>query len=1085
MRHVHAFRASLGLLLASLVLLSTSCVDAPSAPEGAGGSPFTLPGGFVIAPVFSLVSANGPALTPAQANALGAAFDRVDHFRMIVTRVSNGTVVVDTLMSVTPGSDQYDLNVDVPAASEGEQFLVTLIALEGTTELFKAENIPVQATTKTGGTGGTPPPAVDVPLTYTGPGATATAVEVAPGQTVVAPGGTSQMGGKVLDDQGAVIADAPLSWTSTAEAIATVSASGVVTGVGDGVAEVVATSPTGLEDRAWVYVVSGSLAYVQGGVVMVRGAAGGEAQTRSGGGAASGPTWAGDDIYYSEGGTVQKAGSSDALLAGGWPSVSPDGGTLAADAGGTLVFANIDGTNPTEGPSGTTPIWTDWGTLVVGGGSIETVRADGANRSTLVSGEAELPALSNGGAMAYVSGGKLMVQGSSEPLADVGGRPSWSPDGAWIAAPGGGGLLLVPSGGAAPPVPLPGLDGGTDPAWQGTATSGGSAPGLSLTGLDPDPAVPGQEVTIRGSGFDFVIPANNNVFWPGPDGSLTGDVISVSADGLRSVMPRSIVAGQIRVENRQGNAVLAYEPQVGSIEVHALTPWGTPVEGVGISVTGDSQSPSAGGSTDSDGIFVADALLPGSYTVDITVPDGYTLDGATSRTVAVEPAVEIVELTLTPAVASVVLEPANPTLGILDEVGLSVTPLDVNGNVIPEIASVSWGSSTSRTDVWSSSNLITTLVGRQPSTTEGDATFWVSLNGRTFGFAATVTTSIGGTIIKAADELPAVGLPVVLSKGDADIDKVSTDNAGRYLFKGLLAGSYVVKPETSGAGYPSPTQAAVAVNSGNPRGTADFTLTETIVDDGGAGEVIVLGDINYWGSSSYFNVTNNPEMTRNFVTNGSRTKTVWYQGHNGYGKSTYTPTGYFSAAHNYITGTVGQTLESVTTGSTGSLSIGNDVASFWMWMPQDAFDAADVAALNTYLAGGGRIILIGENSVSVFDLANQRVQELMHALGSSGMYVDGCEYGQTSDIESDPLMADVTTITTACTSHFNPGAGDETLVRQNGKTIIMRLRLGAPVTAPPSFRLAPPATGPGAGSVTVIGDPSLGGTGPVGGTPRR
>lgn len=832
---ISTHRGQTAALVAALLVLVASCVDAPSAPEGMAATP----GPFVIAPVFSLVGPGGGTVTPAQASALGDAFDRVDHFRMIVTK-AGGAVVLDTIIEVTPGSDEYDLQVDVSAVA-GESFLVTLIALEGTTELFKAESIPVTAATP-GAPGAAPPPAANIPLTYTGPGATAVSVEVAPGQVVLGAGGTAQMGAKVLDDQGAVIAGALVSWSSTAEGVATISASGVVTGAGDGIAEVVATSPTGLTARAWVYVVSGALAYVQGGKVMVRAPAGGEAQAKTSGSGAQGPTWAGDDLYYSEGGSVQKAGSATTLLSGAWPSVSPDGGKIAADGGGSLVFANIDGTNDTEGPSGSAPIWTDWSTLVVGGGSIQQVQADGTSRTTLVSGDAELPAFSNGGTLAYVSGGKLRVQGRADALADAGGRPSWSPDGAWIVVPGGGGLLLVPTGGSAPPVVLPGLEGATDPAWQGTSVGGGSPPGLDLTRLDPDPAIPGQEVSIVGSGFDWIIPANNKVFWPGPDGALTGEVLAVTATSIRSVLPRNVIAGQIRVENRQGTDLLEYVPRLGSLEVHARTPWDAPVGGVGVVLVDRSGSERARGTTDSDGGFVATGIPPESYVLTLRPAAGYELLGESERSVEIGATTLKVEATLRPAVQSVEISPEQPTVGVGEQTSVSVAAFDIASRRIESFASTFWASRSSGMAV-GGTGLQGVLAGVSPSSVRGDAKFVVSLGQQSYEFGATVTSYIEGRLYQSApspvdgpaptDATPAGGITVELLDGSGTpIATTSTDGRGYYRFSGLLAADHTVRPQApTGSTVFSPTQTTVTLGASHPTGEADFTLLER--DSGG------------------------------------------------------------------------------------------------------------------------------------------------------------------------------------------------------------------------------------------------------------
>src|SRR5689334_8189423 len=79
--------------LAAVILL-VSCVDAPLAPTSPGH------GAIRIAPTLSLQGA--VAGTP-QADALAAAFDRVDRFRMVIRRASNDEVVVDTVITVTPG----------------------------------------------------------------------------------------------------------------------------------------------------------------------------------------------------------------------------------------------------------------------------------------------------------------------------------------------------------------------------------------------------------------------------------------------------------------------------------------------------------------------------------------------------------------------------------------------------------------------------------------------------------------------------------------------------------------------------------------------------------------------------------------------------------------------------------------------------------------------------------------------------------------------------------------------------------------------------------------------------------------------
>jgi hypothetical protein len=242
----------LGLGAVTLAVVVSACVDAPSAPADDVGS-----GALFFAPQITLVGPAGPATSLAQTDALDEAFDRVDRFRMVVRRASDNRIVVDTVISVTPGLDEYNLAAPVVIASADEQFLVSLIASQGDVELFSAPPILTRATRVDAAgnpVGGAAAGAVSttISLTYSGPGATAASVEIEPGQVVLGPGGVATVAFKVLDDMGAVIAGVPVSWTSTAAGVATVDG-GNVTGVSDGISEVVVTTPTGLQASSTVY----------------------------------------------------------------------------------------------------------------------------------------------------------------------------------------------------------------------------------------------------------------------------------------------------------------------------------------------------------------------------------------------------------------------------------------------------------------------------------------------------------------------------------------------------------------------------------------------------------------------------------------------------------------------------------------------------------------------------------------------------------------------------------------------------------------------------------------------------------------
>jgi Carboxypeptidase regulatory-like domain/Bacterial Ig-like domain (group 2) len=841
-------RTSLTRFAILFAILLSACVDAPNAPEDG----FAV-GALVFAPSFALVGPRGPAMSPAQADALNEAFDRVNRFRLVIRRVSNNEIVADTIISVTPGQDQYDLAVPVLAVTADEQFVVALTAFEGEQELFSAPAIPVTAT-RVDGAGnpvGAAPATTNVELTYSGPGATATSVEVSPTALVLAPGDDATLASKVLAEDGSVVAGVPISWTSTAESVATVSDEGEVSGSSDGIAEIVFATPTGLEARATVYVVSGMLAYVEGGVVMSRAAAGGDAESRGGTGGARAPAWSpdGGGLFYAEGGSVRRAGQDSPLFDGGWPSVSPDGMTLAAENAGTVVFANLDGSNPTAGPSGTTPVWSGAGELVVGGGSVQRVRADGSGRSDIVPGSAALPALGPGGEVAYVQDGTLMAGGG--PLATgVSGRPSWDPTGFWLAAPTGAGMMLVPVDGSAPPVALPGLGGATDPAFRPNRPLLAPA-SLNLTGTDPDPPVPGQRVTLLGGGFDWIIPSNNQIFWPAAEGAEESTVTSAAPTALTTTMPRSVLAGQIRVQNRSGTAVLDFEPQLGAVEVHAMTRDGTAVpdvEGVILDADGGEVARDL---TDQNGEILFPGLVPGQYTLNLTAPEGFALKGAASRVLDVTAAALVVDVRLTPRVARLEISPGLPSVAVGERITVTAAAFDSNGRPIADFERSFWGAGTSHVAA-GGAGLSGVLGGTHPTPGEGDALFNIGLNDQVFSFAATVTSHIEGTVSRPAPQpvdgpspvgvQPVPSVSVKVTRDGVVVGSTATNQNGAFRVDGLLAGSYTVDVNAPGdANDPSVT---VVLDQGNPIGVLSIVLSSG--GDRRAGDIAIYKDYDPW-----------------------------------------------------------------------------------------------------------------------------------------------------------------------------------------------------------------------------------------------
>ena len=110
------------------------------------------------------------------------------------------------------------------AAADGTG-LVTAVAPGSATILATSEGVSGSATIVV-----VPPPAASV--------------RVAPTKGTIPPGGTIQLTATALDAAGHVIAGAPIVWSSSSDAVATVSGTGLATGLLPGVAQITARSGT-------------------------------------------------------------------------------------------------------------------------------------------------------------------------------------------------------------------------------------------------------------------------------------------------------------------------------------------------------------------------------------------------------------------------------------------------------------------------------------------------------------------------------------------------------------------------------------------------------------------------------------------------------------------------------------------------------------------------------------------------------------------------------------------------------------------------------------------------------------------------
>jgi hypothetical protein len=171
--------------------------------------------------------------------------------RFVLTRIADGTVAQDTILTIAQGQDSVDLQLQVQmfASDEVFQLRIALISPAGDT-VFRAG--PANVSPVSGGT----PPIIPITLTYTGVGWNAEWVAISGRVTALVAGDTVTLAAVAYDSAGAAIAGTPVAWRSLDPAIAAVpdQAVGRVAGLARGTARIVAELLTGPADTVGVSV---------------------------------------------------------------------------------------------------------------------------------------------------------------------------------------------------------------------------------------------------------------------------------------------------------------------------------------------------------------------------------------------------------------------------------------------------------------------------------------------------------------------------------------------------------------------------------------------------------------------------------------------------------------------------------------------------------------------------------------------------------------------------------------------------------------------------------------------------------------
>ena len=197
--------------------------------------------------------------TALSSSALRAALTQVAFERVRITlRREDGSIALDTVVDFPAGADSLTLALIVPlpasASSTGVPFSLNLnyVNAAGDT-VFRGG--PSAVTVFPSAAGSTPPPPVQIPVHYTGTGASATSVTISPRLVNGIAGQSTSFSAVARAADGSAIAGTPVVFTSADAGVITVnSSSGAATLIGRGTAKVYAQLLTGPSDSATVTV---------------------------------------------------------------------------------------------------------------------------------------------------------------------------------------------------------------------------------------------------------------------------------------------------------------------------------------------------------------------------------------------------------------------------------------------------------------------------------------------------------------------------------------------------------------------------------------------------------------------------------------------------------------------------------------------------------------------------------------------------------------------------------------------------------------------------------------------------------------
>ncbi len=254
----------LALVAGFLAVALISCGREITGPGSTTVNAFKRVASFAFSPQYE-TAVRGPAL---QAALTQVAFEKV----RITLRREDGSIALDTVVDFPAGATELTLSLIVPlppsTGAGGVPLSLNLgyVNAAGDT-VFKGGPFPVTVLPSAGGAA--PPPPVQVPVHYTGAGATATKVVISPNSVGGLAGLSTTFSAQALSATGAVMPGTPVVFSSSDPGVVRINdpSSGAANFVGRGTAWVYAQLLTGPLDSAVVTVTlpASALSLVSGG----------------------------------------------------------------------------------------------------------------------------------------------------------------------------------------------------------------------------------------------------------------------------------------------------------------------------------------------------------------------------------------------------------------------------------------------------------------------------------------------------------------------------------------------------------------------------------------------------------------------------------------------------------------------------------------------------------------------------------------------------------------------------------------------------------------------------------------------------